>query len=89
MTGRLKAVLLLDKLERTELPAGTYLYRTRNQKVTARINKNNQSELNDELRKRVMQRQGQFTEFGIPMVTVSVESTGAQFMAHIFNQQFI
>ena len=89
MTGRLKAVLLLDKIERQGLPAGTYLYRTRNQKVTARINKNNQSELNDELRQRVMQRQGQFTEFGIPLTTVSVESTGAQFMAQIFNQQFI
>jgi len=89
MTGRLKAILLLDKIERDGLPAGTYQYRTGNQKVTARISSHNQSGLIDELRRRMQQRQDQFTEFGIPLVTISAESTGAELMAQINSQQLL
>jgi len=82
MTGRMKAILLLDKLELEGLPAGAYQYRTRKQKVTARISSDNQKELIDELRLRTLKR-------GIPLLSVSTELTSADFMAQIIRQKLL
>jgi len=89
MTSRLKAILLLDKLEQEGLPAGTYQYRTRKQKVTTRINSDNQKALIDELRLRTLQRQVQFTDAGIPLLSVSTELTSTEFMAQIINLKLL
>ena len=89
MTIRLKAILLLDKLEQEGLPAGTYQYRTRKQKVTTRINSDNQKALIDELRLRTLQRQVQFTDAGIPLLSVSTELTSTEFMAQIINLKLL
>jgi len=89
MTGRMKAILLLDKLELEGLPDGSYQYRTRRKKVTALITSNNQKALIDELRLRTLQRQVQFTSAGIPLLSVSTESTSAEFMAQIINQKLL
>jgi len=89
MTRRLKAILLLDKLELEGLPTGTYQYRTRKQKVTARIHSNNQKALIDALRSRTLQRQVQFIDAGIPLLRVSTEITSAEFMTQIINQKLL
>jgi len=89
MTGRMHAILLLDKLEQEALPAGTYPYRIRKQKVTARINSDNQHALIEELWQRTLQRQVQFIDSGAPLLSVSTETTGAEFMAQIINRKFL
>jgi len=89
MTGRLKAILLLDKLEQEALPAGTYQYRIRREKVAVRINKDNQNALIDELWQRTIQRQVQFTDSGTPLLSVSTDSTAAEFMAQIIDRKFL
>ena len=89
MTGRMKAILLLDKLELEGLPEGSYQYRTRRKKVTARITSDNRKALIDELRLSILQRQVQFADTGIPLLSVSTETAGADFMAQVINQELL
>ena len=89
VTGKLKSVLVLDPIERRGLPVGSYPYRVRNEKLNTRVSNSNRQQLNDELRLRIAQRQSQFTHAKVPLLTVTTELSGADFLAEMVRQRFL
>jgi len=85
-TGKLKSVLVLDPIERHGLPLGSYPYRVRKEKLTTRVNNSNQQQLHDQLSLRVAQKQTQFTQAGVPLLTTTTDLSGADFLAEIVRQ---
>ena len=89
VTGKLKSVLLLDPIERGGLPLGSYPYRVQKEKLTTRVNNSNQQQLNYQLGIRVAQRQALFNQARVPLLTITTELSGADFLTEIVRQRLL
>ncbi len=89
MTGQMNAIMLLDPLEISGLPAGAYRYRTEATHNTTTINRTNRAELERVLQRNIQQRKRQFESAGIPLIAVSTASRAEALLATLQQRKWL
>jgi len=83
MTGKLKVVLLLDRLEQELLPAGKYRFQSNRGATATVLNKANRNHYAEELQQNLQARSKPVTANGIPLLSVSTTVTPTELLTSL------